>query len=593
MKNRTPASRPRIARWIVLGLFAAGAFTLLWQRGAVSDARRAGGNTPAAENKLPEMAPIPTTKIGLGQRLTFGLGAIDEENDDIRIDLVQKPKSAVYDPKTLSVDWTPTPADGASGMFAVQITELPRDRTQKPRSFTRAFNIAIQAKPVELLTLPPAPLEVDALVSVIDPERLMAANDRWPILKMFDQIAAIEADKQIKPATPIAPTTGAGLFRDMLKNLAAMHHNDAIDPDSPNYNREYDAANWRLIAVRPRFNKRTFELRLVYFNVVAAAPVYVMPRMRIVRGKDPGRPEEQRQKNNATFTKLFYDTFFTGENLKPFVAADKAAYGLALADLITKVVNYRDPEDPAMRANFAALPHNSRLGGGNVYDAKGNYVSGDGWALGAMKVIPVTRDGKQVLAFANPPIDGFATSIRRNPDGTAWAVVPGPRFDPASKTFAPGWDKLIDADDHGNIAIPEVEADGSVRGSNVDSTLVAHDFKTRYQIEETSLRDPVRRIFEERGMTCTQCHVRNFDDGDVTKNARDPKVNVGTVNDIPRVFFVIIPTIGLGRTEFIRRNEEEQVGNLRGVLRDYLGVRVKLNSPLPADWPADTRKGRN
>ena len=210
-----------------------------------------------------------------------------------------------------------------------------------------------------------------------------------------------------------------------------------------------------------------------------------------------------------------------------------------------------------------------------------------------MKVVPVTRDGKQVLGFANPPIDGFATTIRRSPDGTAWAFVPAPRFDPNSKSFAPGWDKLIDADDHGNIAIPDVQPDGSVRASNIDSTETAFVFKARYQVEETPLRDPVRRIFEERGMTCTQCHVRNFDDGDVTKNARDPKVNVGAVNDIPRVFFVIIPTISLGRTEFIRRNEEEQVGQLRGVLRDYLGVNVKLNSPLPADWPADTRKGRN
>jgi hypothetical protein len=593
MKNIAKTSTSRLIRWIALALFIAVACGLLLQKSGVSDAHRAVKPASVAENKLPEMAPILTDKIGLGQRLFFGLGAIDEEGDDVRIELMSKPPSAKYDPKTLTVEWTPTPKDGPNGVFTVQVTELPHDHAQKPRSFTRTFTIAVRPEPVQLLNVPPAPLEVDALVSVIDPARLTAANQQWPILKMFDQIAAIEADKQVKPGGPIVGTTGAALFRDMLKNLAAMHHNDTIDPDSTNYNPQFNAENWRLIAVRPRFNKRTFELRLVYFNVVASAPVYVMPRMRIVRGKDPGRPEEQRQKNNAAFTKLFYDTFFDGENLKPFVAADKEAYGEALAGLITKVVNYRDPDDPAMRANFAALPHNSRLGGGNVYDAKGNYVSGDGWALGAMKVVPVTRDGKQVLAFANPPIDGFATTIRRNPDGTAWALVPSSRFDPKSKAFAPGWDQLIDADDHGNVAIPDVQPDGSVRASNVDSTTTAYDFKTKFQVEETPLRDPVRRIFEERGMTCTQCHVRNFDDGDVLKNGRDPKVNLGAVNDIPRVFFVVIPTIVLGRTEFIRRNEEEQVGQLRGVLRDYLGVNVKLNSPLPADWPADTRKGRN
>jgi hypothetical protein len=590
MKNSSALSWPRMLRWLMLSLFVALAGAMLWPRGAVTDAKRPSA---PATNKLPELAPIPTTKIGLGQRLFFGIGAIDEEGDDVCLNLVRKPASAKFNQKTLTVDWTPTPQDGKAGEFEVRVTETPHDPAQKPRTFTRAFTIAIQSEKVQLLNVPPAPMEVDALVSVIDPERLGAANEQWPIVKMFDQIAAIEADKQVKPGGLIGPTTGAALFHDMLKNLAAMHHNDAIDPDSPNYNPMFNAENWRLTTVRPRFNKRVFELRLVYFNVVAAEPVYVMPRLRIVRGKDPGRPEDQRQKNNKAFAQLFYDEFFNGDHLKPFVATDKKAYGLALADLITKVVNYRDPSDPAMRANFAALPHNSRLGGGNKYDASGKYLSGDGWALGAMKVVPVTRDGKQVLAFVNPPIDGFATSIKQNADGSAFAVVPAPRFDPKSSSFVTGWDALIDPDDHGNIAIPEVAADGSVHGSAIDSTTTAFDFKTKWQVAETTLRDPVRRIFEERGMTCTQCHVRNFDDGDMLKDARNTKGNVGAVNDIPRVFFVVIPTIGLGRNEFIRRNEEEQLAALQGVLRDYLGVTVDLHSPLGKTWPQDTRKGRS
>lgn len=598
MKNRTAVMSPRRLRWLVLILFAAFAVVAVTQRGTVSTAKLPPAEPPAGpaakgvENKLPELAPVPP-KVGVGQRLTFGIGAIDEEGDDIRLELVQRPVSAKYDERSLTVDWTPTARDGKMGTFVVQVTETPHDPKQKPRTFSHAFSIKIEPKPVQLLTVPGAPMEVDALVSVIDPERLVAANEQWPILRMFDQIASIEADKQVKPGGTIAGTTGEALFHDMLKNLSVMHHNDSIDPDSKNFNPEFKAANWRLIAVRPRFNKRVFELRLVYFNVVAGAPVYVMPRMRLVRGKDAGRPEEQRQKNNRLFSLLFYETFFDGENLKPFVAKDKAAYGVALAEFITKVVTYRDPDDPAMRANFAALPHNSRLGGGNRYDSNGKYLFGDGWALGAMKVVPIMRDGRQVLAFANPPIDGFASSIKLNADTTGFTPVPAPRFNPSSPTFAPGWDALIDADDHGNIAIPDVQADGSVKPGNIDSTVHAFDYKFRYLTEETSLRDPRRRIFEERGMTCTQCHVRNFDDGDVLLNARDPKGNPGAVRSIPRVFFVVIPTIGLGRNEFIRRNEEEQVGNLRGVIRDYLGINLKLNSPLPADWPYDTRKGRS
>ena len=63
--------------------------------------------------------------------------------------------------------------------------------------------------------------------------------------------------------------------------------------------------------------------------------------------------------------------------------------------------------------------------------------------------------------------------------------------------------------------------------------------------------------------------------------------------DIERVFFVIVPTLGEGRSEYIRREEEEQVGNLKGVFRDYLGVKVNIKSPLANDWPHDTRRGRS
>jgi hypothetical protein len=103
-----------------------------------------------------------------------------------------------------------------------------------------------------------------------------------------------------------------------------------------------------------------------------------------------------------------------------------------------------------------------------------------------------------------------------------------------------------------------------------------------------------RRLFEERGMTCIQCHVRNFDEGDYLNAAvRDPKAggSFGTTNDIPRLFFVLTPDEE--RSEFFRPNEEEQVGNLKGVMRDYLKVNVNLDSPLSRNWPHNTRVGRS
>jgi hypothetical protein len=584
--RRTPDARS--LKLICLLVFVATASASLLTR-SKADA----GATPAVENRPPEMSEVRVKRVGVGQRVTFGLSVIDEEADDLRVELTQRPASAKYNEKTLTVDWTPTKADGRVGQFAVRITEYPRGGGQS-RTSMKTFSIEIAPAPVPQPTLPPSPLAVETLISVTDPERLSTANARWPILAMFDRIAAIEASKQIKPDNGIQPATGAGLFKDALRNLAQLHHNDEINPDSPKFNPQFNAENWRLVMVRPRVNKRIFELRLVYKNTVAAEPVFLMPRMRITRLKDPelDKDDAARQKNNKAFATLLYNAFFDGADLKPFVARDKKSYADALADFISAVVNYSDPQDPNMQANFAALPHNARLGGDDESDEKGRYLKGDGWALGVMKVVPVERGGRKVLAFSNLPIDGFATSIKPTPDGTAFRRVPAPAFDPNSKSFIPGFDKLVDAANFS--AIPDEHDAAQVKPAMIDSSMFARDFKQKQMVAETSLRDPRRRLFEERGMTCIQCHVRNFDEGDyLNPGVKNPKEgSPGTARDIPRLFFVITPDDGF-RSEFFRRNEEEQVGNLKGVLRDYLDVKVNLESPLASEWPFKTRAGRS
>ena len=94
-------------------------------------------------------------------------------------------------------------------------------------------------------------------------------------------------------------------------------------------------------------------------------------------------------------------------------------------------------------------------------------------------------------------------------------------------------------------------------------------------------------------MTCIQCHVRNFDEGDyLNPGVKNPKEgSPGTGRNIPRLFFVITPDEK--RSEFFRRNEEEQLGNLKGVMRDYLNVKINIESPLASDWPFKTRMGRS
>jgi hypothetical protein len=563
--------------------------------GTSASSKSAAPESPVAPpvNLEPEFNPVRFKRVGVGQRITFGLSIIDEEADDVRVELIQKPASAKYNEKTLTVDWTPQKTDGKAGMFTLRIMEFDRATNLPRRTLLKNFSISIEPQPVELPKVPPAPLAVETLISITDPERLLTANAQWPITALFDRVAAIEASKQIKPENNIAPTSGAQLFRDALKNLALLHRNEEIDPDSPRFNKQFSAENWRLIMVRPRMNKKVFELRLVYRNEAAAEPVYLMPRMRIIRGKDPGRPDDDRQKNNETFARLFYESFFEGPDLKPGMAKDKQVYGEALAQFITKVVTYNDPSDPKMQANFAALPHNARLGGDDLLDSKGNYLRGNGWALGVMKVVPVDRNGKKVLAFANLPIDGFATSVQPNPQGTAYVPVPAPRFNAKSTEFVPGWDKLVDADDHGNVAIPD-EQTSPPGAAIIDASSFSRPFKERFMVQETSLNDPRRRIFEERGMTCIQCHVRNFDEGDYLNAAvRDPKAgpNFGAARTVPRLFFVLTPDEE--RSEFFRRNEEEQVGNLKGVIRDYLKVNINIDSPLSQTWPHNTRVGRS
>lgn len=560
---------------------------------AVSDESKAN-ISDSAENRLPEILDLRHDKIGLGQRLTFGLEVIDEESDNVRIELIEKPKSAIFHQNSLTVDWTPKQGDGKSGKFVVKVTELPRDKSRQQRTVTKEFNVEIVKNPVKLLELPPTTLEVDAFVSIIDPARLEAADKKWNIVNLFQRIGEIEADKQIKPGSDISPSNGQQLFRDSLKELAIMHKNPTLDPDSKQFDKVWNSENWHLIAVRPRINKKVFELRLVYFNTEAAEQAYLMPRMRIVRGDDPSRPEELRQKNNYVFAKMFHDAFFDGENMKPFVANDKAKYGAALNDFITKVLNYNDPNEPMMRANMAAIPHNSRLGGGSVLDEKGNYLYGDGWALGAMMVRPVTRSGKKVLAVVSPPIDGFVASIKPKPDNSAFKPVPAPITDKNSPQYQKGWENVID-EAHGTVFIPEVMSDGTVARSNVDTQINAYEYKTKFMTAETALLDPRRRLFEEKGMTCMQCHVRNYDEGDYLSDVNNPKTppENPSVRKIPRVFFIITPTLHSGRNEYIHREEQEQVGNLKGVFRDYLGINAKMASPLAIEWVHNTKKGRS
>jgi len=80
-----------------VGLFSIFLLPRLFVAGANTDASlniESPANAVTVTNQLPEIQELRHSKIGLGQRLTFGVEVIDEEGDNIRVELLEKPKSA-------------------------------------------------------------------------------------------------------------------------------------------------------------------------------------------------------------------------------------------------------------------------------------------------------------------------------------------------------------------------------------------------------------------------------------------------------------------------------------------------------------------
>ena len=142
-------------------------------------------DTKQTENRLPEIMDLHHKEIGLGQRWFFGIEVIDEEGDLVKTELVEKPKSAKFNQNTLTVDWTPQKSDGKNPKFVVRVTEIPRDKSRQTRTITKEFPVKVVKKPVQLLKMPDPPLEVDTLVTIIDPDRLKAVSEEMEYLKSF------------------------------------------------------------------------------------------------------------------------------------------------------------------------------------------------------------------------------------------------------------------------------------------------------------------------------------------------------------------------------------------------------------------------
>jgi hypothetical protein len=551
-------------------------------------AASSGGNTattpvtpPPAPDREPELVrrDIPETVIA-GRDVSFGIDVVDEEMDPVRIELGDHPEGAELDAHTLTVRWhVPRAATGAQH-FVVRITEHPGEANA--RTVDRAIDInAVARAPVPGTPAVVPPL-VGSLVTITSPDYLARAAHDWPIERLLETlrdtvIDALPADQQ----TGVQRPTGAVIFRELLTQYAQSHQNPRLDPASPQFDRRFESAHWRLVAIRPRVNKSIEELRLAYQAADVGEPVLMMFRVRLFRGAMPPNPQVA-QANNVAFTRLVHDAFYNGDNLKPGIAEGRApAVSTAVANLVRSVLTFRDPQNAALRTGLVAIPEEARMGGGSVFDAQGAYQRGNAWAftVASLRVEPAQGENRAVHAFT-APISQFTFDIGESADHSAFVSVCPPRYREGGAGNEPGLAALCAPD--GGVRLRERDAQNHWVATKRDSLNEHIDITAHEMVASVPLRDPRRRNFEENGMTCVQCHMRNFDDGVLSETqASDPRVHqpITPAHDVDRVAQTILPIGVVHRSPWLVQQETFQLCDLGRKMNAQLGTHITLACP--------------
>ncbi|MSP16804.1 MAG: hypothetical protein EXR73_09380 [Myxococcales bacterium] len=579
---------PRLRSLAAAAVLAASITTLTTLAAAPPPVHAHGRPAPRA-NRPPEFEQPPYHQVAPGRAIAFGLHVIDQDGDAVTVELVAKPAGAAYDPVTLTVNWKPTAADAPAGHFRVRVTETLR-AGGAPRKYLHDFAIAVVPGSRELNEPPPLGAAVELLITIHDRERLARVNRDFPFLKLLEAVGRLEHTKLPEAErAAVRPPDAKQLYNDALTALALRHGNDRLDPASPRFDkRAYgDPAAWRITAVRPRLDKAVRELRIVFENLRAPEPVYLMFRFRLVRDQ-PELPPEAVALNNRELVRLTHEAFFRGPDLDARFLRDKQAHGAAVSAYVGKVLAYTSTAHPLVGAEFVALPHEARLGGGSRRGAGGGYESGDGWAWAVLKAkwLPVAgdKDGAQKrLAMVSVPIPGFTTEVRASADGARWQTVCAKQFDPDDPAHTPGQEVLC-RKKLGFTDLPAVGEAGKIVPGAIDAANLYVDHKRGDMVATVPLTDPRRDLFEENGMSCHQCHVRDFANGDLRNAAaRDPRVSGAWLAGapLPTTFFNIVPeeTWRPFMIEFQRLQECQ----FRQAFKDDLGVETSLVCPHVAE----------
>jgi hypothetical protein len=499
---------------------------------------------PPKVDRPVELFPPAWKKVGVGQTISFSTATIDQDLDETRSIVTAMPKSATFDAITQTVTFKPTKADIGKAEFKLEISQPGRGTTQNV-----TWTIDVDPKPQPAPVAEKQSAVIETLLMIREPKRLEQVNKDWPFDKML--LVGAQGFKWQFTDENRAKLEGtldkAKLFEGFLTAVAATHQNPRLDPKSPQFDKAVfgDPAAWRIVAFRPRIDKAWAELRVVYQAVKAPEPVFAMFRLRPVVEYVPAlpRPDAEKDANNKAFLGMVAKHLLPGGAPSDKLMKDPVAHGKEVSALMTDVMGYDDSKTaPFARGFMIGIAVEARMGGGSLRNADGTYKSGDGWGWSALKPFQ-TPDGK-TQQYVNVIIPGFWTEAAPNADKTTWVPKCQQRFNPDDPKHEPGWEVLC-RKTMGFVDLPD-QTGGKVKGARIDANNLYFEHKTKFMVANNfALEDGRRDVGEENGITCAQCHIRNFGMHDYSDHANvDPKAGTPKTKNhsIATLNFQIIPT---------------------------------------------------
>ncbi|MEO8707267.1 MAG: hypothetical protein ABI867_44985, partial [Kofleriaceae bacterium] len=505
--------------------------------------------TPPVEPPVPQKANTPPEvfapawkKVGVGQTIHFSVAAIDQDLDDTRVMVTAMPKSARFDALTQTVSWTPVKADLPKASFTLEITQESTKYTDS-KTWVIEVDAKLQPPPVaEVLS----PL-VETVLMVRQSRRLEQVNKDWPLDKLL--LVGAETFKYQIPEDKRATLAGKldkkELFTQFLSALAQTHNNPRLDPKSPKFDKAVfgDPAAWRIVAFRPRIDRAWTELRVVYRAVKAPEATYAMFRLRPTVEYVPAlpRPDEERTANNKAFLGMVQRHLMPNGGPSDRLMKDQAEHGKAVSALMTELMEFDESKTkPYLRGFMIGIALEAQMGGGSTRNADGSYKAGDAWGWSAMKPFQ-TADGK-TQQYVNVIIPGFWTQTVPINNKT-WGPACAPKYTKGAPGYVEGYEVLC-RKTLGFVDLPDTSGD-KVKGGRIDANNLYREHKLVDMVRGFPLEDGRRDLGEENGMTCSQCHIRNFamhDYGDPANLDPSKGTPKGLNKSIATLNFQIVPS---------------------------------------------------